>query len=300
MNVCTLVSRLLAKRPLVFWNASDAYLLRTGETGSGGFERIGAGSPAVELEEANTFGLAQLLSYDEMALAAMLGVSVPSHFINDGGRRNAGKAGAAGSFEASGVLVALVGARFERRGLMEWRHLLVTRAQNTAENGYGAQRRRDDPLLSAWAAFYGQPPPPPGEAGRDKKDDDGGGGGGEHYFPSFEEAEADTSGRFLALRADGSVLLNIAAYKHRLRMCVEPFLLDAEARACAAQQRAYLHLVGLGLGCWCLSERQADYMLEVYAEVLRAHTLPHLAVLDFSWFPRHVCALDGVSHGEVK
>mmetsp|Transcript_47821 Transcript_47821/g.132883 ORF Transcript_47821/g.132883 Transcript_47821/m.132883 type:complete len:150 (-) Transcript_47821:500-949(-) len=66
-----------------------------------------------------------------------------------------------------GVYVGLVGARFERRGRMEWRHMILTPEQNTSDNGYGAgssdtmlqrqrtervrPRRRPSATWSAWA-----------------------------------------------------------------------------------------------------------------------------------------------------
>lgn len=86
--------------------------------------------------------LADLLSYDEMCLSALIGMSVPTHFINDGSRYNRGNF--SGNCEKKGVFVGLVGARFERLEKMEWQHLIVSKQQNTVENGYG--RTPIDPL----------------------------------------------------------------------------------------------------------------------------------------------------------
>lgn len=41
--------------------------------------------------------------------------------------------------------------------LMEWRHMLITKEQNTAGRGYGKAGRTEDPLLAVWARFYDQP-----------------------------------------------------------------------------------------------------------------------------------------------
>ena len=77
-----LLDRMLRCRPLAFLNASDDYRLRDGVTqGSGGFERIGTAD-----EVAGPLRLEQLMSYDEMAIAALLSVAVPTHFYNDGAR----------------------------------------------------------------------------------------------------------------------------------------------------------------------------------------------------------------------
>ena len=171
---------------------------------AGGFETIG--TP----EEQAPLVLAELQSYDEMALSALLGMSVPTHFINEGGRRNCGGVGQT-EYVKSGVYVGLVGARFERPGLMEWQHLIVEPNQNTVERGYGPPPagyvagnsvRRD--LLQAWARIYG-----------------------EQYFPLYEHAKETSRARpgtFIELSGGRpGALLNVNLYKRRMRM-VSPAL----------------------------------------------------------------------------
>ena len=104
--------------------------LKNGMQHAGGFEHIG--TP----QEQSPLVLADLQSYDEMALSALVGMSVPTHFINEGGRRNRGEFNQV-AYEPKGVYAGLVGARFERPRLMEWKHLIVEPEQNTVENGYG-------------------------------------------------------------------------------------------------------------------------------------------------------------------
>ncbi|MBL4846038.1 MAG: DUF4804 domain-containing protein [Planctomycetes bacterium] len=264
------VSRLLAKRPLAFLDSSDSYLLRDGTRSLGGFELVGG------RHERHPLSLEDLLSYDEMAISALLGVSVPTHFINSGSRRNRAVPGEPGSFEPRGIYVGMVGARFEKPEQMEWRHVLVTRAQNTAEKGYGPD---GDPaqvatrLCRAWASYYGR-----------------------DYLPTFEEAAADASGRYVL--AEGEALLDTEIYKRRIRASVEVFLREADHRASHADQRAYVHAVGLGLGVWRIHPRQLGLMLEVYADVLREVPLPRVADLDFSWFGG-VNSCGGLRDGEV-
>jgi len=43
--------------------------------------------------------------------------------------------------------------------------------------------------------------------------------------------------------------------------------------------------VGLGLGVWQISNEQALWMLEVYAEVIKKNNLAGVSDIDFSWFP---------------
>ena len=63
------------RSPLLSWD---------GRTGSGGWDAIGTA-------EEGSLRLSELMSYDEIALAALVGVSVPTHFINKGGRFNLGE-----------------------------------------------------------------------------------------------------------------------------------------------------------------------------------------------------------------
>jgi hypothetical protein len=38
---------------------------------------------------------------------------------------------------------------------MECQHLLATKEQNTVQNGYGREGVKSNPVLGAWATFYG-------------------------------------------------------------------------------------------------------------------------------------------------
>lgn len=100
------IKRLFICRPLMFMLSSDRYILRDKTQGSGGFESIGTDAQISPLL------LQDYLSYDEMTISALLGVSVPTMFINDGNRNNKAVQGLQGTYEASGVYTGLVGARF--------------------------------------------------------------------------------------------------------------------------------------------------------------------------------------------
>ncbi|KAF2852284.1 hypothetical protein T440DRAFT_39193 [Plenodomus tracheiphilus IPT5] len=112
------VARLLEKRPLTFMNPSDFTILRDGtclDYGTEEWDRNGTVS-----QDKNTYlSLDEYLSYDEIMLASLLGVSGYSHFINQGSRHNSGVRGAKGSFQNRGVIIGVVGARFEREGRMD-------------------------------------------------------------------------------------------------------------------------------------------------------------------------------------
>lgn len=269
MDEWDLVDRLLCSRPLAFVGPADSWLLKSGERAHGGFDQVGTDG------ERKPLLLENLLSYDEIQLSALLGVSVPTFFVNCGDRYNAGKPGIPGSFVESGVYVGLVGTRFEREERMEWQHMVVTAEQNTVENGYGPVDPEQYPLLACWARFYRQ--------------DDG--------FPLFPQIDGTVQSDedFLPLSQG---YLNVAVYRRRLRMSIEPFLLDARERAREEGRRAYLHVVGLGLGVWGVHQRQGQIMCDVYAELLREHREfgEHVSDIDFSWFPAG-CTCGGSDDG---
>ncbi|CZT20118.1 uncharacterized protein RCC_05975 [Ramularia collo-cygni] len=113
-----LVTRLLAKRPLMFMGSTDHTMLRNGthpRFPAQQWDRNGTDSehlnPGLRLEE--------YLSYDEIMLSSLIGVSGPSHFINSGSRYNGGVLDPVGTFEERGIIIGLVGARFERGDRMD-------------------------------------------------------------------------------------------------------------------------------------------------------------------------------------
>lgn len=287
------IDRLLVNRPLEFMLAEDLYLLRDGKTkGTGGFELIGTSQEKMPLMLGDYFKPEQgYLSYDEMLISALLGVSVPTYFINDGSRDNMGRTGHGNRpYEQAGVYVGLVGPRFEKPGYMEWKHMVVTREQNTAANGYGPQetslqktntqeinnsnsqadsaaksvikRNPKAVMLDIWAQLYEIP-----------------------HFVTFEQAQQDTTGRFLKINNNG--FLDTLVYKKRLAFVLEPFLIDANARGQEAGQDVFCAAVGLGLGVWAISEikiEQNKLTIQVYADLLEKLDLPRIANIDFGYF----------------
>lgn len=256
MSVEQFIMRLLEQRPLVFMTAADQYLLRSSSThGNGGFEKVGTDQERVPLV------LKDYLSYDEMAIAALIGISSPTFFINNGARDNKSIKGAPGSYEQEGIYVGLVGARFEKPGYMEWRHMIITPTQNTAENGYGLTACNKG-LLALWAELYGE------------------------KFPTFKQAQQDNSRRFVLLK--NGFYFDTVVYKKRIKLVMEPFLRSANNSASFMQEKkAYVHIVGLGLGVWQIDGRQVDWMVDACAEIIqesRNIDLSSIADIDFSWF----------------
>jgi hypothetical protein len=255
------IDRLLIKRPLMFMNPDDTYMLRDGAKGSGGFEAIGT------TQEKQPLILVNYLSYDEMQIAALIGASTPTYFINNGSRNNRGIKAAKGTYEQEGVYCGLVGARFEKPGYMEWQHILVSPVRDI-------DMQKNNSIFSLWAALY------------------------DIAFPTYQQARSDRAGRYIPITIQGQeCFFDTVIYKERMRLVIEPFLLDAQRRGIARHKKVYVHAVGLGLGVWQLLPQQAQLMLDVYADILQKRTLSEIADIDFSWFPSN-SSLQGIKNGE--
>lgn len=264
-NHSDLITRLLTKRPLMFMNTHDQYLLRTGYSGAKDFDRI-------HVEMYQKVPLHEYICYDEMQLSALLGVAVRTHFINSGARGNVGKKGAEGTFVAEGVYTGLVGARFEREGLMEYQHMVID-YDCSPQRGYGLDRTKTL-LLDMWAKFYNVQPTP-----------------GEFYFPGYFEVQSmtETRRKELGIVQFGSVYFNTRVYIQRMKLSLRPFFADADERAQKMGVKAYTHVVGLGLGVWQLDHSQQQLFVDAVAQVLQETSYPHIGVVDFSYFEASQC-----------
>ena len=270
MGVPALVDRLLRARPLAFLGRSDRYLLIGGERGGEGRAKF----DTLTSREHGAFSLKRLISYDEMQLAALIGISVPTPFINSGERYNMGQVRR--GCVPDGVYIGLVGARFERPERMEYRHILITRRQNRREMGYGVEAGGDGgnrELLGIWAEYYGI--------------------GG--HFPTFDEAETDHLERGKEsdyYRLNNETYFHKRVYKARMRCIIRPLLEEACLRGGDAGKPVYLHMVGLGLGVWAVSdELQANLFIEETLKLVQAMiTRGSITDIDFSWFPESMAS----------
>ena len=262
MSLLGLVDRLLLKRPATFLGRDDQYLLRDRKRGRGGFEKIGSE------HETPPLCLKDYLSYDEMKLSALLSVSSNSFFVNDGSRKNNGIPGEQGTFQDSGIIMGMVGSRLKKAGYMEWQDCVVTPTQNTHLAGYGPSPdgRR---LQHLWARLWGM------------------------TLPLWEHTSVGEN----FLQVNANTRLNVAAYKARMQLAAETLLAEAKSRAVAAGLKAYVHVVGLGLGVWRASPKQDALFVDAWGDAIKGSNVTHVAHIDFSWIGAAAC--HGVKHGEV-
>ncbi|XP_064111918.1 uncharacterized protein LOC135219248 isoform X4 [Macrobrachium nipponense] len=262
MTLVEFVNRLLKRRPIVFFNPSDVYLLQDGTEGSEGFENIG------HSHESPKLSITEYMSYDEIKISALVCVSSKSFFINDGSRHNRGVPGPAGSFQQEGVIVGMVGARFERAGVMEYQDCAITPEQNTNDRGYGNDPPEKRWLVKEWGKLWNN-----------------------STLPTWEEAEGDD---FLTVVS--RVKLNTKVYKARIQMSAQLLLIEASSRAAAAGLKAYVHVVGLGLGVWQVCHQQNDLFVEAWGDALASVDTTHIGYVDFSWIKATSC--HGATEGE--
>ena len=267
MSVPTLMIRLFEKRPLMFMMEQDLTLLRGINQKAAAMDWTKVGTE----QEATPLVLRDYLSYDEMKVAALIGLSNPTYFINKGDRNNKGGVGTPGTFEEEGIYTGLVGTRFERSNLMEWQDIIITQKQNTESNGYGLKGNKG--LVKIWSDLYGM------------------------KFPTYQEAAADTSGKYIKFSQG---FFNMPAFKKRLELVIKPFLVDANTRAKNNKNKAYVHMVGLGLGAWAIKElinEETTAIVEVYKDLLANNSLPFISDIDFSWFGN--VSVPGMTHGNA-
>eukprot|EP00164_Ancoracysta_twista_P003438 GFYU01004584.1.p1 GENE.GFYU01004584.1~~GFYU01004584.1.p1 ORF type:complete len:518 (-),score=118.07 GFYU01004584.1:387-1940(-) len=172
MSEKAFVERLICKRPFYFFNRSDQCCLRNG------FPAPGNDWQLVGEDSEGQIHLVDYLSYDEMQISALLGVSSESCFINTGSRDNRGlvmKAHPHATHQDTGVISGFVGARFEKSEYMESQHVLIKPRINSPISGYGANANRTlfrTRLLRMWARFYQVPPIKSAKSGPEYDDTD--------------------------------------------------------------------------------------------------------------------------------
>ncbi|KAJ3367188.1 hypothetical protein GGF31_007685 [Allomyces arbusculus] len=242
MDWRALVQRLIKCRPIVFYMRSDSTLTRHGVSLSGSETwKSTENRPA-------TLPLAEYLSYDEMAISALVAVSTPTLFINDGSRGNVGRKGQLETFERFGIYIAVVGARFEVDDEMEARFMLGT---------VGNPPPPSDALKPEWSAFYGA-----------------------------DATERELIALYPDPMPNDTRVLDAARYRRRMRATFDLILAECASRSTEYHQPAYLRMVGLGLGVWAVHRaKQTALYADEFIEAVKASlcTSDQLACVDLTW-----------------
>lgn len=214
--------------------------------------------------------LKNVLSYDEIKLSALLSVSSHSEFINDGNRNNIGRIeNDKSKIERCGVVIGLIGARLSRRDVMEFQDIVISKTQNTVENGYGQKTLNNDTrqmsYRQVWKDFYNE----------------------EDFL--FDKVVKD--GKRFANSKNMNDIFDNLIMKKRYAISFDTLLLESEARAAATEQLAYIHVVGIGLGVWKTAPQQEEIFLLTFTERIKVllPKLKHIGFVHFSWFSVTEC-----------
>lgn len=185
--------------------------------------------------------LKNCLSYDEIKLSALLSVSSYTQFINIGNRDNCGIIeDNENKIQKRGIIAGLIGARFEKAGVMEYQEIVVSKEQNVPGNGYG--HTLVPTTKSIFSNFYGE---------------------ASLTYDEFKNQFGDKL-KFTPLRNEK--FFNNMVYERRLALSIDTFLIEANERARAVGTLAYLHMVGFGLGVWKISQHQDKMFMDTFAK----------------------------------
>ena len=91
---------------------------------------------------------------------------------------------------------------------------------------------------------------------------------------------------------------NAEVYQRRISLSVFPFLVEANHRAKLASKRAYVHVVGLGLGVWKVFQDQNELFVRVFADILASTSFEFIADVDFSYLSG-VGSCGGAEDGQI-
>ena len=250
----------------MFCNSFDKYYLVDGYMGSGGFEDIGFKNKILPIED--------FMTYDEIKLAALLSISSRSIFINNGSRNNHGSLGKPGSYVEEGIIIGQVGPRFQKPEVMEFIDCVITEKQNTVNNGYGPNIKPSYLMMHEWANLWGL-----------------------EYLPTWSEVSRLNNIHYKKLSQ--STFLNVHVYKERIKITIEIMITEAICRSSQQNKRSYIHVVGLGLGVWKISDCQHQLFVDTWGDVLKTLNPVNaklISDINFSWIPVDNC--QGVKNGE--
>ena len=265
MDLIRFINRLFEKRALLFYGPNDCFILRNGIEGEGGFEKVGKNF------EKHPLVLEDCLSYDEMKIASLIGISSPTAFINSCFENNrAEHEEDQFSYQIRGIAIGLPKLRFDKPNFMEFHDMIVDTDQNTSENGFGSLATvLKNPVDKLWADFY-------------------------HLcftsFPTFTEIMegGDLSGQYTTLY-DGRYF-NHQIYKKRIELMAETLLLEANLRAHESEKMAFVHIPPMGFDEYPFDNEEdrpilEDFYLTSFFNVINDLKLNHISNIVFAWTP---------------
>ena len=264
------IKRCMAKRPLSFYHIRDTTVPRLTDSG--------AAVPAPQDHHGWVVNKAngEYLTYPEIQLSSLLLVSSNTRFLNNCGRQNKGIPGAPNSFHPRGVIVGVVGPRFALLDQMDTKFMFVHQAST---------KPTANPIDKVMSDYYFDGKSPWNSYSQiqamSKTDRE------ERYIQTNLQSLSNPKSRpNPSDRQTINGYFDKKVYKKRLRLIIEPLLLDANKRASDAGTTAYLVITGFGLGFWAAFDAQKDlfiqYVLEIVANLSQSKAIPNVSDLHFS------------------
>jgi len=179
-----------------------------------------------------------------------------------------------------------------KSGVMESQELRVTEEQNSK-----SALAKESPVLKLFAEFYGiEKIPRYSELTKNCEIED-------NNDTSFKMSSIlnvfKTKGKFDQFRGykeitgtiNSKQFLYIPGYNQRNRLVFEILMAEANYRAKKAKKKAYIHVVGLGLGVWRIYKNQVELFTSEFLKSVIRMRPEHVSHVDFSWV---------INHGEQK
>ena len=168
-----------------------------------------------------------------------------------------------------------VGSRMKREGVMEFQDCVISQYQNVKDKGYGCEEVTTLPGI--WSCFWNSKLPT--------------------WNETLEESNKFKYIKVLSKKDGQYCLLNTELYKKRTELSAKIMLIDAHSRALNFKKKAYLHVVGLGLGVWRISKLQEKLYVEAWGRAIQQVDTSNIACIDFSWIDCSECL--GAKSGET-
>jgi len=215
--------------------------------------------------------LEEYISYPEMELSALLGISSPTRCLNRGGKYNKSKKE---KCTPRAVYVGQAGARFERWGFNECQTMTMLRQQDDSwmPTKYSVESHT---IAAGFDALY------QGASSKYVKQQI-------DICNNIKRSDEKFDGKnYYKFRPE--------VYKERCRIIAESFLFEAQWRGDQEGQPVYAVVTGIGLGCWanCIQKQGLhtsakvlmNLFFEAFFETLASHAdkLKLIRCVEFNW-----------------
>ncbi|QQR54197.1 DUF4804 domain-containing protein [bacterium] len=272
---------LMKKKYFTFFNTREengTFIVNNGIALEGNFKNFQAWKEVqIKKESEGDFDIENVLTLDEMKIASLISTMSQTHFINNGRRQNNARLELETLRLNKGYVAAQVGCCFETENWLEWQDILITKAQNTKENGYGLVSEISVQVKThqIWEQFYS-------DINKVKWNDklmfDEVNSVIKKFQTYHKETKIDQI-QYVKLTAseENPIYFYIDAYKARMKAVLVPFLKMAEQIGTKEKKDIALYVTGLGLGVW-------SELPEPYKEMQTIRILPSALQQEFQTY----------------